>query len=114
MAYYTDEYSKFPYKIMDRHIFKDVDDSIGSIVNQIKILQAQGKYDKINEIIQNNKDALGQYIFGSEYINRIDDETRNLEIFAKSRKQSIYYSEEEPEWAITLDVWIGGHEDISV
>ena len=112
MAYYTNEYSNFPYELMSLHNFKDVDDSIGSVINQIKILQSQGKYDKVNEIIQSNKDTLVQYCFGAELINRLDEEIRNLEIYAISKKQSIYYLEEEPEWATTLDVWIGGSENI--
>ncbi len=112
MAYYTHEYSKFPYKIMELHKFKDADDSIASIVNQIKILQSQGKYDKANEVIQSMKETLGQYCFGSDYINWLDEEMRNLEIYARSQ-QSIYYCEEIPEYANVFDVWIGGKEDIT-
>lgn len=114
MAYYTNEYSSFPYKLMSLHNFKDVDDSVASAINQIKMLQSQGKYDKVNEIIQANKEKLGQYCHGAEYINGLDEETRNLEIFSISKKQSIYYLEEEPEWATTLDVWIGGTENILI
>ena len=38
MAKYTNEYSKLPYQIMELHNYKDVDDSIAEIVNQIKSL----------------------------------------------------------------------------
>ncbi len=112
MAYYTNEYSNFPHELMPLHHFKDVDDSVGSLVNQIKILQSQGKYDKVNEIIQLNKDTLGQYCFGAELINRLDEEIRNLEIYAIYKRQNIYYTEQEPELVENFDVWIGGSDDI--
>lgn len=114
MAHYTNEYSSFPHELMSLHHFKDVDDSIGSLVNQIKILQAQRKYDKVSDIIQESKDMLSQYCLGAEHINRLDEEIRNLEIYAVSKNQSIYYLEEEPEWATTFDVWIGGRENILI
>ncbi len=106
MASYTNEYSKLPNQIMERHYFKDVDNSIASLMNQIKTLQAQEKYDRVNEIIKNNTDNLAQYALSSDYINAIDEETRNLEILAKSKKQSIYYQDTEPDNAMISDVWI--------
>ena len=104
---YTHEYSKLPDQIMERHYFKDVDNSIAPLINQIKTLQKQGEYDKVNEIIQNNVENLSQYFIGSDYINAIDEETRNLEIFALSKKQSIYFQTDEPDLAEQSDVWIG-------
>ncbi len=107
MASYTNEYSNLPDRIMERHHFKDVDNTVADLINQIKILQAQGQYDKVNAIIKENKENLAQYALSSDYINAIDEETRNLEILAKSKKQSIYYSETEPEYAVQSDIWIG-------
>lgn len=112
MAYYTHEYSNFPFELLKLHHFKDADNTVANEINQIKILQAQGNFDKVNEIIQANKDTLGQYCHGADYINEIDEATRNVQIFAKSKKQSIYYMMEEPEWATTSDVWIGGEENL--
>ena len=86
---YTNEYSSLPYKIMERHYYKDIDNSVANEVNQIKELQAQQQYDKVNEILANRPD-LKQYVMGSDGINGIDEETRNLEIFAMSKKQQIY------------------------
>ena len=43
----------------------------------------------------------------SEYVNMIDEETRNLEIMCKSNKQSLYYMDNEPGFAVDGDVWIG-------
>ena len=93
---YTNEYSKLPNQVMTRHKFKDVDNSVAPLINQIKTLQQQGNYKKVNEIIQDNIENLSQYFISAEYINAIDEETRNLEIFAISKKQSIYFQTDEP------------------
>ena len=52
MASYTNEYSRLPNEILTLHNYKDVDDTVAPYVNQIKILQAQGKYDKANEVMK--------------------------------------------------------------
>ncbi len=91
---------------MERHYFKDIDNTIADLINQIKTLQAQGQYDRVNAIIKENKENLAQYVISSDYINAIDEETRNLEILAKSKKQSIYYTDDEPEDVVQSDVWI--------
>ena len=106
---YTHEYSNLPLQIMQRHYFKDVDNTIAPLINQIKELQANCEYDKVNEIINQNISNLAQYALSSDYMNAIDEETRNLEIFARSKKQQIYYDEEEPEYAVEFDIWIGGN-----
>ena len=54
MASYTNEYSRLPNEILTLHNYKDVDDTVAPYVNQIKILQAQGKYDKVNEIMKSH------------------------------------------------------------
>ena len=105
---YTQEYSNLPLQIMQRHYFKDVDNTIAPLINQIKELQANGDYDKVSEIIKQNVGNLAQYALSSDYMNAIDEETRNLEMFARSKKQQIYYDEEEPEYAVEFDIWIGG------
>lgn len=108
MSNYTHEYSLFPDQLLTRHNFKDADDSIAPIINQIKILQSNGEYDRAAEYIQANKDTLGPYVLGSEYLNTIDEETRNVEIFAKSKKQQIFYQDDEPnDSAYVNDVWLG-------
>lgn len=104
MASYTNEYSKLPQEILTLHNFKDVDNTVASLVNQIKTLQEQGLYDKVNAIIQEYPN-LQPYVFGAENWNAIEEETRNLEILAKSKKQCIYYQSEEPEGGV-CNVWI--------
>lgn len=104
MTNYTNEYSKLPYQIMERHNYKDVDDEIAPIVNQIKMLQMQGDYSKISTIISKRPD-LQPYIFGAEHWNALEEETRNLEILTQSKKQQVYYQEQEPA-TIGCNIWI--------
>ena len=104
MASYTNEYYRLPNEILTLHNYKDVDDTVASYVNQIKILQAQGKYDKVNEIMKAHPE-LKPYIFGAEDAMAQQEETRNLEILALSKKQCVYYQEEEPDGG-NANVWI--------
>ena len=107
MSTYTHDYSLFPGQILTRHNFRDADDSIAPIINQIKTLQAQGKYNQAAAYIEANKAALGPYVLGSEYMNTIDEETRNVEIYAMAKKQQIYYMDAEPDMEPTVnDVWL--------
>lgn len=104
MASYTNEYSKLPKELLTLHHYKDVDDYVAPLINQIKILQSQGAYDRVNSMISNRPD-LKQYVFGAEDWNALEEETRNLEILAKSKKQQIFYQEEEPDGG-NCNVWI--------
>lgn len=106
MAEMTHEYSQFPEQIMELHNFKDADDSIANVINQIKDLQSQGLYNQAQRIVEQNKDVLGSYIISAENLNAIDEETRNLQIYSKQVQQSIYYQDSEPS-GFLYDVWIG-------
>lgn len=111
MASYTHEYSSFPDQILTRHQFRDADDSIANVINQIKILQSQGEYARAAEYISVHKAELGPYVLGSEYLNTIDEETRNVEIYAKAKKQQIFYQGAEPDnSSVVGDVWLGEYE----
>lgn len=105
---YTNEYSNLPFQPMTRHNFENVTNSIASIINQVKELQAQGKYAEAASIVE--AQDLKKYTLSSEYINGIDEETRNLEIMCKSKKQSVYYMDDEPGFGAAGDVWISGEE----
>ncbi len=106
MAEFTHEYSQFPNKVWERRYFKDVDDSVAEVINQIKNLQSQGLYNQAQRIIEQNKDVLGKYIINTEYLNAVDEEMINLEKYTKQQKQSIYFQEDEPDGGILNDVWI--------
>lgn len=107
MAGYTHEYSQFPNALWEKHTFKDADDSIAQVLNNIKSLQSQGLYNQAQRIVEQNKDVLGQYMIDSQYFNHMDEEIRNLEIYARQVQQSIYIQTAEPSECATNDVWIG-------
>ena len=48
---------------------------------------------------------LKPYVFGAEDAMALQEETRNLEILALSKKQCVYYQEEEPDGG-NANVWI--------
>lgn len=103
---YTHEYgSQIPNSPMELHNFLDATDEISALINEVKTLQAQGLYAEAANIITANN--LKRYMLTSEYINLIDEETRNLEIMCKTQQQSIYYMDDEPSFAAIADVWIG-------
>lgn len=107
MAKYLNEFSNFPSKVISLHNFKNVDDTIAPIINQINSLRAQGLYNQAARIIQDNSDVLPQYIIDAVTIRTMFEEIRNSQIYAKQIQQSIFFSEEEPECQ-EGDVWIGG------
>ena len=108
MASYTNEYSQFPRQLMTLHQFQDVTDNIAEFVDQVKTLQSRGLYRQAARLIELNKDVLDKYFLSAEYLNFLDEETRNLEIMAKSKTQSIYYQDLNPiDSCVLYDVWIG-------
>ncbi len=108
MASYTNEYSQFPKQLMTLHQFMDVTDNIAAFVDQIKSLQARGAYQHAARLIELNKELLNKCFLSAEYLNFLDEETRNLEIMAKSKNQGIYYQDQNPiESCELLDIWIG-------
>lgn len=107
MAGMTHEYSAFPNKLWQPRYFKDVDSKTAEITKQIKELQAQGLFDQAQQIAEQNKAILSGCTLDSEYINALDEEMINLEIYAKQKKQSIFIQATEPENVVSDDVWIG-------
>lgn len=109
MASYTNEYSKFPEQLMSLHHFMDVTDEIAEFVDKIKYMHSRGLYNQAAKLIELNHDVLQKYFLSAEYLNFLDEETRNIEIMAKSKSQGIYYQDTNPiDYCVTNDVWIGG------
>lgn len=120
--YYTNTFSKLPDQIMSLHHYKDVTNTVtttdkngltqtynmADIVNEIKKLQADCKYDEAASLLEQY--GLQDYILSAKDMNFIDEETRNLEIMCMSKRQSVFYMNDEPLFIdITKgDVWIGG------
>ena len=104
---YETEFSNFPYQKITLHNFKNVDDKIASVINEVNNLRVQGLYNQAQRILDNNKDVLGQYIFDMETLRTIEEEIFNTQRYAKQQQQSVYFEEEEPD-CIEGDVWVGG------
>lgn len=99
----------FPDALMIKQQYKDAVDAPESDLNkllELKNIQLSGNYGSAKEYLTNNP-ALKDYIFTAESINRIVEELRNAQIYAKSVSQQIYYQEEKPmEYFSTGDIWI--------
>lgn len=109
MADFSDEFSSFPSRKITKHDFKNIDDSIASVINQINALRAKGLYNQAARIIQNNMDVLSQYIVDASTFRTWEEEIYNTQIYAKQQQQSIYFDEfEEDVDCIEGDVWVGG------
>ena len=91
MAVYSDEFSNFPSQEITRHNFKNVDDNIASIINQINQLRSLGLYNQASRVIENNKDILGQYIVDANTFRTWEEEIYNAQIYAKKQKQIIFF-----------------------
>lgn len=109
MSIFEREFSSFPEKKITRHNFKNVDDNISAIINQINSLRTQGLYNQAARIIQNNVDILPQYIVDAVTFRTWEEEIYNTQIYAKQKQQSIFFEESEEDFdGIEGDVWVGG------
>ena len=109
MAKYEKEFSLFPEKKITLHNFKNVDDNIAPIINQINSLRSQGLYNQASRIIQNNFDVLSHYIIDAITFRTIEEEIYNTQIYSKQKQQSIFFDESEEDFdGIEGDVWVGG------
>lgn len=108
MANYSYEAgASFPANgVMPLTNFLDATNEIASAINQIKSYQASGDYEALNTFLDAYPN-LKRYIINAEVINRIDEETRNVEIYASDKKQQIFYQDDQPATVTIGDVWIG-------
>ena len=107
MSQYETEFSNFPQQFISLHNFKNVDDSIANIINQINILRSQGLYNQADRIMENNKDILSQYIIDAVTFRTIEEEIYNTQRYAKKVQQQIYFQDDEPDYCEEDDIWIG-------
>lgn len=109
MTEYENEFSNFPLKKIAKHNFKNIDDNIASVINQINTLRSQGLYNQASRIIQNNADIPSQYIVDAVTFRTWEEEIYNTQKYAKQVQQSIYFDELEDDFdGIEGDVWLGG------
>lgn len=109
MSVYENEFSQFPSKKITLHNFKNVDDNIASVINQINALRSQGLYGQATRIIENNKDILSRYIVDAITFRTWEEEIYNTQKYAKQIQQCVFFDEDEPDECLEGDVWIGGN-----
>lgn len=107
MAQFEREFSNFPNQKITKHNFKNVDDTIADVINQINTLRAQGLFNQAARLIQNNSDILSQYVADAVTFRTWEEEIYNTQVYAKQKQQSIYFDDVEPD-CIDGDVWLGG------
>ncbi len=106
---FSNEFSGFPRKKITKHNFKNVDDNVASVINQINSLRAQGLYNQASRIIQNNLDVLSHYIVDAMTFRTWEEEIYNAQKYALQVQQSVYFDKSEEDFnGIKGDVWIGG------
>lgn len=108
MASYTHEYSNFPNSLYTVNNFLDLKaapTNVVSIVAQIKSYLLNGNYAQAASVLAANQAILKRYIVDATYINKLDEELRNLEIYTRTKKQGLYYQTSEPD-CVQGDVWI--------
>lgn len=109
MAEYSREFSSFPSKKITRHNFKNVDDNIAPIINQINTLRSQKLYNQAARIVQDNFDVLSHYIVDAITFRTWEEEIYNTQKYSRQIQQSIYFDEDEEDFdGIEGDVWLGG------
>lgn len=86
--------TKFPRAIMENVAYKDVTDDIAALLNKIEDLRDKGDYLSASTLINTNKDILKPYVIDSKVINRLFEEQRNTEIYAKREGQNVFFNDE--------------------
>lgn len=104
---YENEFSNFPHKLITLHHFKDIDDNIADIINQINSLRSQGLYNQAARIVDANKDVLPQYVIDAITFRTWEEEIYNTQRYARKIQQQIYFQDEEPDFCEEDDIWIG-------
>lgn len=109
MAEYSREFSSFPSKKITKHDFKNVDDNIAPIINQINNLRSQNLYNQAARIVKDNFDVLSHYIVDAITFRTWEEEIYNTQKYTRQIQQSIFFDEDEEDFdGIEGDVWVGG------
>lgn len=109
MSQYEHEYSNFPYQKITLHHFKNIDNDIAPIINQITSLRLRGMSGEAADIVKENSEKLFPYIVDMITFNTWDEELYNTQIYARQRKQIVHFdASEEDVDCIEGDIWLGG------
>lgn len=107
MVEYANEFSNFPSELITRHNFKNVTDSVSSIINQINTLRSQGQYGQAAILVNDNQALLSQHIIDAITLRTLEEEIYNTQIYAQKSGQGVYLDETEPD-CLVGDIWVGG------
>lgn len=100
--------AQWPEELITLTHYQDADNTVGTLIAQIKAYQEAGDFDSAQTLINDNIETLRPYVFDSSAINKYVEELRNLQIYTKSHKQQIFYSPDEPSAYVTTgDIWVG-------
>jgi len=109
MSQYEHEYSNFPNQKIILHHFKNIDDNIAPLINQITSLRLQGQCAQAANLVKENQDLLIPYIVDAITYNTWEEEIYNTQIYARQRKQAVHFDESEDDVdCIEGDIWVGG------
>ena len=110
MPGFEHEFSNFPDHKIILHHFKNIDNDIAPIINQINSLRLQGMCEQAADIVNENKEALLPYIVDAITFNTWDEEIYNTQIYARQRQQVVHFDEFEDDVdCMEGDIWIGGN-----
>lgn len=98
--------SNYPVSVMEQTHFKDVDDSVMTMVNTIKAKRASGDYAGAARDIATNINKLEEYFISATDINKLVEEIRNAQIFAIKKRKLVYVQSDEPLAEFEGDVWL--------
>lgn len=107
MAQYENEFTNFPHKLIIKHNYKNVDESVATLINQINTLRSQGLYAQAAQIVQNNKELLSPYIIDAVTFRTLEEEIYNTQKYAKQQQQSVFFEDDEPDYCEEEDIWLG-------
>ena len=105
---YTHEYSNYPDELINLTNYKNVDDTIGTLINEIETYRSQGNYLAATDLIERYADRLKPYNLDMTAINTMVEEIRNTQIKALSAGQFLSIDSAEPAGVDDGFVWIGG------
>lgn len=108
MARFTHEYSNFPDELIQIVNYKNVNDTIGELINQINDYRQQGNYAAAQILISDYATQLKAYNLDMTVINKIIEEIRNTQIKSRVAGQFLSIDEDEPDGVWDGFVWIGG------
>lgn len=105
---YTHEYSKFPDELIEIKNYKNVDDTVGSLINQIESYRREGNYLAAVELINTYGENLKKYVLDVSVINSMIEEIRNCQIRSLVTGQMLSLEEDEPIEVDDGFIWLGG------